>query len=75
MDLKEELSKRVVTVTFTKKNGDERVMECTRNMEKVPPSKFPKSALDTTADSTIRVFDIKAQDWRSFVVANVKDFK
>lgn len=75
MDLKEELSKRNVSVRFTKKNGEERLMECTRNMDSVPPSKWPKGThLLADTEGTLRVFDVKAQDWRSFIIANVKEF-
>ena len=73
-DLKEELSKRLVTVTFTKKNGEEREMVCTRNMELVPPSAWPAGKIEITNESNVRVWDVKAQGWRSFILANVKGF-
>lgn len=74
MDLKEELSKRVVTVTFTKKNGEEREMACTRNMDSIPPSAWPIGKIEVTSESNVRVWDVKAQGWRSFILENVKGF-
>ena len=68
-------------VTFTKANGDSRVMKCTLNMDLIPNNKYPKG--DDTPElregldrilNTIRVFDTGLQDWRSFKVETVKNF-
>lgn len=73
-NLKTELRSRVVTVTFTKKNGDLRKMDCTLNLQLVPPSKWPKDKTDVSENvnqSAVRVYDVKAGGWRSFLISNV----
>lgn len=67
--LRSELGNRICTVTFKKVNGDIRVMDCTTNLQLVPPSKWPQDKIELTEESkakTLRVFDVKAQGWRSF---------
>lgn len=67
------LAKSVVTVTFKKVNGDLRIMDCTTNMQFVPPSAWPSNGKSevSNSDKTIRVYDVKAEGWRSFLVENV----
>ena len=91
VDVVELLYNDVATVTFTKADGTERVMECTLLQEvlnerspepeinedyKIPPpadmeaqrnSEPKKPNLDT-----IPVYDIEADDWRSFRLDSVK---
>lgn len=77
-ELKAQLRQRIVQVTFTKINGDLRIMDCTINPDLIPPSAWPQGKIEISEDmsnKTIRVFDIKAQGWRSFVVDNVKEVK
>lgn len=65
-----------VTVTFKKKDGSLRVMNCTLEAEKLPPveikedSKPKKENLDV-----ISVYDIDAQGWRSFILKNITNIK
>jgi hypothetical protein len=69
-------------VSFTKKNGEERVMSCTLNLKAVPPEDLPKSLdSDTSNDSekevnldVIKVYDLEKMAWRSFRVDSVTDF-
>jgi hypothetical protein len=69
-------------VTFTKVNGDTRVMKCTLNMDIIPRAKMPKGdnvpelreGLDSILKA-IRVFDTGLEDWRSFKVETVKNFQ
>ncbi len=73
-ELRKELHSRVVVVTFKKKNGEIREMHCTTKLELVPPSSWPKGQVELTEEarsSNIRVFDVKAQGWRSFLIDNV----
>lgn len=70
------LATNICRVKFTKVNGEERDMTCTRNLERVPMDMRPKG--ENEADelkTTIRVFDTKAQGWRSFRVDSVKEFE
>lgn len=63
--------KNATTVTFTKKDGTERVMKCTRSPTLIPEDQHPKNGTGDS-DSAIRVFDLDKNEWRSFVVENVK---
>lgn len=72
------LSLRIATITFRKVNGDLRVMDCTTNGKFIPPSAWPSGKVtisEEVHDRTIRVFDVKAQQWRSFIVENVIEVK
>lgn len=71
--LMEALGKGVVTVTFTKKDGTERTMRCTRSTSYIPIEHAPKS--DTSKEEVtdnIRVFDVEKQGWRSFNFTTLK---
>jgi len=68
------LAKQTVEVTFTKVNGDIRVMECTLNPEVLPKvvvnEDKPKRERKNPENS-LAVYDVKAEGWRSFVIKNV----
>lgn len=72
--LLDQLANGPVTVTFTKRNGEERVMTCTRNSRMIPEVKKPKGEgqLFTAEDDNIKVFDIAIQEWRSFNFSSLK---
>lgn len=57
-------------VTFTKKDGSERKMQCTLIENKIPTDKRPKGESDSettsTSGSAVRVFDTEVGEWRSF---------
>lgn len=55
-----------VTVTFTKKDGTNRVMKCTRNMEVIPADKHPSGKTIESDSKNIKVFDLDKNEWRSF---------
>ena len=55
-----------ITVTFTKKDGTERVMLCTRIMAAIPEDKHPKGEGKTKAAHLIVAFDLNKGEWRSF---------
>lgn len=66
-----------VTVTFTKKDGEQRIMTCTLKEEHIPVESRPKVLAEGETpkkrnDSTISVWDMNANGWRSFVLANVQ---
>jgi len=65
------LRHNLVTVTFTKVNGDERVMTCTLLNEHIPNSTGEVGMRGYTSN-TISVWDVNASGWRSFRVENVK---
>lgn len=60
------------TVTFTKKDGTTRVMKCTRSPSQIPEDQYPKDGVSIETTGTIRVFDLDKNEWRSFIVENVK---
>lgn len=66
------LSEQELTVTFTKKDGSERVMKCTRNLSVIPTDMQPKGTMQSVEESdNIKVFDTEQQGWRSFNFASV----
>lgn len=80
--LKSHLAYGPVTVTFTKKDGTERVMECTTSTAIVPqdpvhvtntdnPIDFPKKERKINED-VCPVYDLEAKHWKSFRWDSVK---
>lgn len=72
-ELKQLLRTECMRVTFTKKNGDERVMECTLNEDVIPKTsggsgREPKEGLVT-------VFDLEADAWRCFYFDSVTNIE
>ena len=61
-----------ITVTFTKKDGTERVMHCTRNMAAIPEDKHPKGSGKEKAAHLIVAFDLDKGEWRSFGEESLK---
>jgi hypothetical protein len=61
-----------ITVTFTKKDGTERTMLCTRNMAAIPEDKHPKGEGKTKAAHLIVAFDLDKGEWRSFGEESLK---
>lgn len=64
------LATNTITVTFTKKDGTERIMKCTRNSAFIPTEQLPKEGSEKSTTS-IPVFDLEAQGWRSFIASNI----
>ena len=64
-----------VEVTFTKKDGTERVLKGTRNFSHIPDEHHPVKGISESEDdgnvvvhtdtSTLKVFDVNAVGWRS----------
>lgn len=73
-ELLDRLKKEILTVTFLKLDGDQRVMDCTKSFDVIPKEHHPKTdslALDESVDKqprvgTVTVWDINAKGWRSF---------
>lgn len=73
-ELMKQLASGVATVVFTKKDGTQRTMNCTRDSNLIPTEFQPKTQEDsTTLESieNIRVFDIDKQGWRSFNFSSI----
>jgi hypothetical protein len=68
------LQTETVAVTFTKKDGTTRVMNCTLNPDIVPKTEIKEDAKPRKqSETSIRVFDIDKQEWRSFIVKSIKE--
>ena len=69
-DLKNLLAHNVITVDFTKVNGDRRVMTCTLREDMKPRAtksdSLSQKAVRETADAVVSVWDVNARGWRSF---------
>ena len=67
-----------VTVTFTKKDGTERVMKCTTSDSLIPQvieeSLTPKREKKLNED-VMSVYDLEAEGWRSFRWDSVKQVR
>ena len=61
-----------VNVTFTKTNGDERVMRCTTKAGIAPPPVAERKVKYTSNPEVCPVWDLDAQGWRSFRFDSVK---
>jgi hypothetical protein len=67
------LTVQPATITFTKKDGTERVMRCTLHPDALPVQEVTESKEPRkTSDSTLSVYDLEANGWRSFTIRAVK---
>jgi len=72
LELKEKIETLgTAKVTFTKKDGSRREMLCTRDLGLIPPAKHPKGTGKVQGFSSVPVFDLDKQDWRSFQLDSV----
>lgn len=62
-----------VTVTFNKKDGTERVMNCTLNPEHLPKVEVKEGAESKRkkSEDVLAVYDLDAKGWRSFTIKSV----
>lgn len=76
VELKNILHKNIVTVTFEKLDGSERVMTCTLQEDFIPQDMKPKGTVARTVNyDVISAYDIKSQGWRSFRLDKVKNIQ
>jgi hypothetical protein len=73
-DITESLRSGIGLVTFTKKDGSERVMKCTLQTNFIPESYIPKGTGHKVSEDILSVFDVEASGWRSFRWDSVKTF-
>jgi hypothetical protein len=66
------LEQSIVEVTFTKKDGTERVMNCTLLEDYLPET---TGAGRSAGSDALAVFDVDADGWRSFRWDSVKAVK
>lgn len=75
-EILDQLRQGVCTVNFTKVNGDNRVMECTLRSDLIPEHLLPTrdhNLMEENSD-VVRVYDTKAEGWRSFLISNLLSF-
>ena len=69
------LAERNVKITFTKKDGTERVMNCTLDPNVIPLIESVQDKREKNKDKDyIAVYDTDIKAWRSFIVKSVKSF-
>ena len=66
------LQKRTMRITFTKVNGEERVMDCTLQEHMVPPTN-PDNRKEN--ETVLPVWDINKGEWRSFRLDSVTNIE
>lgn len=70
--LESQLAAGPVIVTFTKKDGTERIMPCTTNST-IIALKGKSADYLYQGSKTLTVFDLEKNDWRSFQLDAVKE--
>ena len=71
--LLEALKNHECTVTFTKVNGETRVMPCTLKEDVIP--KLEPNGTKKLNDAVVSVWCLDKKEWRSFRVDNVVDLE
>lgn len=75
-ELTKMLSENMCEVTFTKVNGDTRIMTCTLQKDVIPSATkddtLSQSKIRNLNEEVIPVWDAKAEGWRSFRVDSVQ---
>ncbi len=67
----DQLRNSICEVTFTKVNGEKRVMPCTLKSGVVPPTKVSQlREAKKTNDDVISVWCTDKKEWRSFKIGN-----
>lgn len=66
--LKNTLKERILEVTFTKKDGTERVMKCTLRPDLLPAQTDLEEQVQNRKSNpdVLAVWDLEAKGWRSF---------
>lgn len=62
-----------MTVTFTKKDGTERVMRCSLKPEDLPAVELKEDKKERKQPTeSLSVYDLDAKGWRCFVIKSIK---
>lgn len=70
------LKERNVKITFTKKDGTERTMNCTLNPDVLPLMESHQDKREKSKENDyIAVYDTDIKAWRSFIIKSVKEFE
>lgn len=61
-----------MTITFTKKDGSKRIMNCTLKSDLLPKIEIKEDKQPRKkSTNTVSVYDLEAKGWRSFTLKNV----
>lgn len=71
----DQLKGNVLTVTFTKKDGTERVMRCTLREDLLPKREVNENTERKVNEEVLPVYDLEANGFRSFRVDSIKDIR
>ena len=66
------LQKNAMRITFTKVNGDERIMDCTLQEHMIPETSESNRKQN---EEVLPVFDINKGEWRSFRLDSVTNIE
>ena len=66
------LQKKAMRITFTKVNGDERIMDCTLQEHMIPETEENNRKKN---EEVLPVFDINKGEWRSFRLDSVTNIE
>jgi hypothetical protein len=70
------LKSNILIVTFTKTNGERRVMRCTLKDDLLPPKSPGYTPKEKKINpNVVAVFDLDKNEWRSFQINSVIDYK
>jgi hypothetical protein len=70
------LKDNTVKITFTKKDGTERVMNCTLDPNVIPLVESTQDKREKNKEKDyIAVYDTDLKAWRSFIIKSVKEFE
>ena len=69
--ISELLRNHEATITFTKKDGTERVMKCTLKEGVVVPHEKTTDRVKEPKPDILPVWDLEAQAWRSVTIPNI----
>lgn len=69
-----ELQKGVRSITFTKVNGDKRVMNATLDPKVLAKVYGEQATATQRSDTTLTVFDTDKQDWRAMRMDSIISF-
>lgn len=72
-ELQQALSKLNADITFTKKDGTERVMKCTLRSDVVVPYEKKTDIVREGKDNIMPVWDLEAEAWRSVNMETIKE--
>ncbi len=82
-ELLEKLQTELVSLVFTKADGSERTMLCTKMLSKIPEAQHPKTDKVVKLDENgnvietdlITAYDLEKEGWRSFNFSKVLKVK